>query len=264
MPALHLVDAFASQPFRGNPAAVCLLDGPADEKWMQSVAFELGYSETAYVYPRQDGYSLRWFTPAIEVPLCGHATLASAHVLWSLGHTEAALRFHTHSGVLTCTRRGEDIWLDFPRKTLSSARASTALLEALGAVAYDVQRSEAQLLIELADEAAVRALEPDFSALRRAAAADDLRGMMVTARASDAAFDFVSRYFAPGAGIDEDPVTGSAHCALTPYWAEKLGKPAMRALQVSKRSGVVQVELAGERVHLGGQAVTTLRGDLLL
>lgn len=188
MPALHLVDAFANQPFRGNPAAVCLLDGPAEQAWMQSVAFELGYSETAYVYPRDEGFSLRWFTPAIEMPICGHATLASAHVLWSVGCAEEALRFHTLSGVLTCTRRGDDIWLDFPRAALAAGTASAPLMAALGADAREVQSAGPQLLIELSDEQTVRELEPDHAALRRIAKAEGLRGVIVTARSSDPAF----------------------------------------------------------------------------
>jgi PhzF family phenazine biosynthesis protein len=257
------VDAFADRPFAGNPAAVCVLDRPREAGWMQHVALEMNLSETAFLERRGDGYSLRWFTPACEVDLCGHATLASAHVLWQDGHLppDAEARFHTRSGVLTARRDGDWIWLDFPSLPPTPAPQPPAgLAGALGAAPVFVGNSRFDLLVEVGSEAAVRALRPDPRALRTLGA----RGVIVTARGEADGFDFVSRFFAPGAGVDEDPVTGSAHCVLTPYWAAKLGKAEMTAYQASARGGVVRVRLAGGRVHLGGRAVTVLRGELLL
>ncbi len=260
------VDAFTDRPFAGNPAAVCVLPGPAGEGWMQAVAREMNLAETAFLHPRPegDGFALRWFTPTVEVDLCGHATLASARVLWDEGHLrpDERARFHTRSGVLTAERRGEWIELDFPAEPPDAAAPPAGLIEALGLAAADarsVGRNRFDYLVEVGSEEAVRALRPDFTALR----AIPTRGVIVTAPSAAPAFDFVSRFFAPGAGIDEDPVTGSAHCCLGPFWAERLGKDRLIAYQASARGGTVRVRLAGDRVILGGQAVTTLRGELL-
>lgn len=262
MVLLHLVDAFSDRPFMGNPAAVCLLDAPRPEAWMQQLAGELGYSETAYVARTEGGLSLRWFTPTVEVALCGHATLASAHVLWSVGRAQGPISFQTKSGVLTCERKGKLIQLDMPRSELTEVPPPVGFLTALGNVRpLSLQRAHNdQLLVELADEDAVRKLSPDFRTLAQV----KVRGVIVTARAKNPEFDFVSRYFAPASGVDEDPVTGSAHCALTPFWAERLGKPSMRAQQLSKRGGVLEVELLPERVKVGGRATTIFTGALAL
>ena len=251
------IDAFTSQAFRGNPAAVCLLDGERDAQWMQDVAAEMNLSETAFLLRRDDGdYSLRWFTPAVEVALCGHATLASAHALYE-EHGLTSLRFQTKSGVLTAERTGNSIELDFPAIYEQRSEAPEGLLESLGVASpVYVGRNKFDYLVEVASEDEVRALDPDHARLRRI----PVRGVIVTSRSAE--YDFVSRFFAPGSGIDEDPVTGSAHCCLTPYWSAKLGKDAMTAFQASKRGGVVRVRLTGDRVKLGGEAVTVLRGEL--
>lgn len=259
---IFTIDAFAEQPFQGNPAAVCFLPEARDDAFMQAVAREMNLSETAFLVARDDGYSLRWFTPAVEIDLCGHATLASAHALWQSGRlpaTETA-RFHTRSGELLANRRDDHIELDFPATAPAPCAAPNGLESALGARACWLGKSRFDYLVELDSEAAVRDLDPDFAGLRRLG----VRGVMVTARAQGQEFDFVSRYFAPGSGIDEDPVTGSAHCALAPFWSERLGKTRMTAYQASARGGVVGVRLAGERVYLTGRAVTILRGHLEL
>ena len=255
------VDAFTAEPFAGNPAAVCVLPGEREAGWMQKVAMEMNLAETAFLVRQEDGYGLRWFTPAAEVDLCGHATLASAHVLWESGQlpTGETARFHTRSGLLTAEKRADWIWLDFPATPAEPIEVPAELAAALGARPVSVGRSPFDFVVELESEDAVRAVRPDF---RRLAAIPG-RGAVVTSRADDPAFDFVSRYFAPGFGIDEDPVTGSTHCALAPFWSLRLGKTRFRALQVSARGGVLLVELAGDRVRLGGQAITVLRGDLL-
>ncbi|HEX7119375.1 MAG TPA: PhzF family phenazine biosynthesis protein [Longimicrobiales bacterium] len=255
------VDAFADGPYRGNPAAVCVLDAPRDDAWMQDVAREMNLSETAFLVPEADGYRLRWFTPAVEVELCGHATLASAHVLWEEGRLppDATARFFTLSGVLTAARDGDWIVLDFPATPESAADVPDGLATALGAAPRYVGRSRFDLLVELEDEAAVRALEPDLAALRRI----DARGIIVTAPADAAELDFVSRFFAPRVGVDEDPVTGSAHCVLGPFWQRRLGKDRFLAYQASSRGGTIRVAVHGDRVRLGGRAVTVLRGEIL-
>jgi predicted PhzF superfamily epimerase YddE/YHI9 len=258
------VDAFSSQPFAGNPAAVCLLESQRDERWMQQVAREMNLSETAFLVRRADGHELRWFTPTIEVDLCGHATLASAHVLWETGRLAAdrPARFHTKSGILTCLRKGVWIEMDFPANPAVEAAPPAGLVEALGARPRFVGRSRFDWLVEVESEGELRALAPDFGRLRRVEA----RGVIVTSRATDLArdgFDFVSRFFAPRSGIDEDPVTGSAHCCLAPHWRERLGKDAMAGWQASARGGEVRVRVAGDRVLLSGQAVTVLRGELV-
>jgi PhzF family phenazine biosynthesis protein len=256
------VDAFASEAFRGNPAAVCLLDRERDAEWMQNVAMEMNLSETAFLLPRDDGFSLRWFTPAAEVKLCGHATLASAHALWEeqiLGANDTA-RFHTLSGLLTADRKDNLIELDFPATPDTESDAPEGLLEALGitdTVYVGINRFD--YIIEVQSEELVRGLTPDHVRLRSV----PVRGIVVTSRSNEPGVDFVSRFFAPGVGVDEDPVTGSAHCCLTPYWAARLGRNELVGYQASRRGGFVRVRLDGERVKLGGQAVTIFRGELL-
>lgn len=253
---LYQIDAFTSQAFRGNPAAVCLLDGERDADWMQSLAAEMNLSETAFLLPHDDGYSLRWFTPAVEVDLCGHATLASAHALWE-EQGIPSVRFQTRSGVLTATRDQDWIELDFPSTPPRPAWLPAGLLESLGLTSpLYVGKNRFDYVVEVGSEAEVRAVTPDFAQLRKVEA----RGVIVTSAARD--FDFVSRFFGPAVGVDEDPVTGSAHCALTPYWAAKLGKKEMTAWQASRRGGTIRVRLENDRVKLGGQAVTVFRGEL--
>ena len=256
------VDSFADRPFAGNPAGVCLLDREAPEKWMQQVAAEMNVAETAFLVPRADGaYDLRWFTPTVEVDLCGHATLGSAHVLWETGQLEssARARFHTKSGELGAWRENGMIRMDFPAERVVAAEAPAALVTGLGVKPLFSGKNRMDWLIEVADEAAVRAVVPTLPAIASVGG----RGVIVTARASSNGYDFVSRFFAPAAGVDEDPVTGSAHCALAPYWAEKLGKPALTGYQASRRGGTVHCQAAGDRVVLGGTAVTVLRAELL-
>jgi PhzF family phenazine biosynthesis protein len=258
---IYQVDAFADRPFAGNPAAVCILEQPASDAWMQAVALEMNLSETAFLRPRPDGsFDLRWFTPSREVRLCGHATLASAHILWEAGVIPAGAqaRFHTLSGLLTADLRGGWIEMDFPARTQEPAEPLPELAAALGVVPRYLGRNATTYLVEVADEMTVRELRPDFSALARL----PLRAVMVTAQASSPEFDFVSRFFAPGIGINEDPVTGSAHCYLTPFWSARLHKVEMVAYQASPRGGVVRVRDAGERVILCGQAATVLEGAL--
>lgn len=258
---LFQVDAFTDQPFHGNPAAVCLLPKPREAAWMQALAAEMNLSETAFVSPASDGFALRWFTPTVEVALCGHATLAAAHVLWETGRLAASevARFQTQSGTLTAERHGPDIQLNFPATRVEPAEAPPGLPEALGAVPRFVGRSRFDYLLELADAAAVRSLHPDHARLARL----PVRGVIVTARSDQPEFDFVSRFFAPGSGVAEDPVTGSAHCALGPYWESKLGRCEFTAYQASARGGVVKVQMTDDRVLLAGRAVTVLRGEWL-
>lgn len=255
------VDAFTSEPFAGNQAGVCVLPEARGEAWMKNVAREMNLAETAFLVRRPDGYDLRWFTPVAEVDLCGHATLASAHVLWEtgvLGPDETA-RFHTRSGLLTAIRKGDWIELDFPATPDEPVEAPPGLVEALGAPARYVGKTPFDYLVELDSEATVRALKPDLPALAKLGT----RGVVVTSRSADPKFDFVSRYFAPAFGIDEDPVTGSTHCALVPFWAKRLGKTTFLARQLSARGGILKLELRGDRVGIGGQAVTVIRGELL-
>ena len=258
---LHVVDAFTDTPFRGNPAAVCCLDGPADEQWMRDVAREMNLSETAFTHPIEGGFSLRWLTPRVEVKLCGHATLATAHVLWHTGAAapDAAIRFHTRSGWITCRRDGNWIEMDFPAVACTPCEPPSGLAAALRCPLVACGSNGMDYLVELADERSVRAVAADHTLLRTL----PVRGVIVTAASDDSRFDFVSRFFAPGAGIDEDPVTGSAHCALGPYWQAKHGKDDFMALQASERTGVVGVGVRGDRVLLRGQAVLVSRVELL-
>jgi PhzF family phenazine biosynthesis protein len=256
------VDAFTDRPFAGNPAAVCVLSEPRPDQWLRDVAREMNLSETAFLVPQDAGYHLRWLTPAVEVDLCGHATVASAHVLWEDGHlpegTQA--KFYTRSGLLTADRQGDWIELNFPAKIAAPAGPPAELLPALGiAKARFVGKNAFDYLVEIDSADELRALSPDHSALRKV----PVRGVIVTAKPSGGKYDFISRFFAPGSGIDEDPVTGSAHTALGPYWAGRLGKKEFTAYQASARGGVVRVRLEGDRVILGGQAVTVMTADLL-
>ncbi|MHC4236214.1 MAG: PhzF family phenazine biosynthesis protein, partial [Planctomycetota bacterium] len=235
------VDAFTSEPFAGNPAAVCPLDTEAAEAWMQAVAAEMNLSETAFLLRRADNeFSIRWFTPTVEVPLCGHATLASAHVLWEekLASSDQPITFQATQSVLTAEREADWIRLDFPALPVEPATAPAALADALGVQPTSIHRNRlGKYLAELDSEQAVRDLQPDFARMLAAG----VKACIVTARSESAACDFVSRFFAPGLGIDEDPVTGAAHCSLTPYWAKQLGQTEMVGHQVSKRGGVVKV-----------------------
>lgn len=254
------VDAFTDTPFTGNPAAVCILPAPGDDHWMQKVAQEMNLSETAFLYRQADGFHLRWFTPAVEVDLCGHATLASAHILWETGQlppTEQA-RFYTRSGLLTAARQGAWIELDFPSTPEEAATVPPQLTRALGVVPVYVGKNQFDYLIEVDTEETVRAMQPDFTLLRTV----PVRGVIVTSRAASPQYDFVSRFFAPASGVNEDPVTGSAHCCLGPFWSQRLDKTDLVAYQASSRGGIVRVGVRGDRTLLSGQAVTVLRGEL--
>jgi PhzF family phenazine biosynthesis protein len=260
VPIWH-VDAFTDRPFSGNPAAVCLLDNERKLSWMQSVAAEMNLSETAFLRPLADGYELRWFTPTIEVDLCGHATLASAFTIWEAGAAKASepIRFHTRSGVLTASLDGGRILLDFPAAPVEECTAPPGLLDALDVKCRFIGKTTSDMyLLEVNSPTSVRSLRPDFREL----AEIPIHGAIVTARSDDPRFDFISRFFAPSAGIDEDPVTGAAHCCLAPYWGERLHKTVMVGFQASARGGIVHVRLNGDRVILGGQAVLVLNGEL--
>lgn len=258
---IYQVDAFTEKPFAGNPAAVCILPDPRDERWMQDVAREMNLSETAYLVKQADGFNLRWFTPAVEVKLCGHATLASAHILWEEGQLkpQQQARFHTLSGLLTAERKGGWIELDFPAKVEETAAAPPGLATALGVTPKYVGKNEFDYLVEVDSEEIVRGIKPDFMLL----ATIPVRGVIVTAGATTSSYDFVSRFFAPQSGVNEDPVTGSAHTCLGPFWAKRLRKTELVGYQASARGGVVRIRVGKDRVYLGGQAVTVLRGELL-
>jgi PhzF family phenazine biosynthesis protein len=255
------VDAFTDSPFAGNPAAVCLLDEPGDQSWMQHVAQEMNLAETAFLYPQQDGFHLRWFTPTVEVALCGHATLASAHILWEDSHLrpEQQARFYTLSGLLTAERQGAWIILDFPATPASPATPLAELSQALGVRLTFVGQNQFDYLVEVDSEETLRSLKPNLTLLEQV----PVRGVIVTSRSSSPDYDFVSRFFGPRSGVNEDHVTGSAHCTLAPYWGERLGKLEMTAYQASARGGILRVGLRDDRVSIGGQAVTVLRGELV-
>ncbi|MGW0578774.1 PhzF family phenazine biosynthesis protein [Streptomyces sp. NPDC002920] len=267
---IRIVDAFTDRPFAGNPAGVLLLDAFPDDGWLQNVAKEVNHAETAFAHPLPPGgdadWALRWFTPVAEVDMCGHATLATAHVLHTTDAHEGPVRFATRSGVLVATP-AEDGWitLDFPTAPLTPVPLPDGVAEALGteplATAHDTGPHLGDLLVELPDEKSVLALRPDHRAL----GAYSRRGLIATARAENPALghDFVSRCFFPNFGIDEDPVTGSAHTALAPYWSARLGRTTLTGLQASPRSGLVRTELRGDRTLLTGRAVTVIDGDLL-
>lgn len=256
------VDAFTNQPFKGNPAAICIMEEPADETWMQQVALEMNLSETAYLYPEDDAYHLRWFTPGAEVELCGHATVAAAHVLWQDGHVakDAESRFNTRSGLLTARLKDDLISVSFPRESVEPFHDIEGIADALGTEGISWAKNRlGYIVVEVESQAALCEVAPDFSTLK----ALPHHGYCVTAIADDPDIDFVSRFFAPRLGVDEDPVTGSAHCVLGPWWAEKLGKTSLRAYQASERGGDLHVEIGKGTVTLSGQAVTTMRGELL-
>jgi PhzF family phenazine biosynthesis protein len=258
---IFIADAFTEKPFKGNPAGVCVLRVAQDEQWMQNVAMEMNLSETAFLHPEGDGYRLRWFTPRVEVDLCGHGTLASSHVLWETGHlrrTEDA-RFYTRSGLLTARSVGGWIELNFPAEAPVESAAPAELIRALNIQPVYAGQNRFDYLIEIESEQVLREMEPDFGLL----ASVTTRGVMVTCRSVSKEYDFVSRFFAPAVGIDEDPVTGSAHCCLGPYWSGKLGKSGLVAYQASKRGGIVKVRPQGDRVCISGKAVTVLRGELV-
>lgn len=256
------VDAFTERPFGGNPAAVCWLEEAADATWMQSVAAEMNLAETAFVRRLASGYELRWFTPTIEVDLCGHATLASAHALWKAGIIADGepIAFHTRSGVLTCTRNGAWIELDFPATPAVAIEEPVGLATALGAAPTALLKSKFDYVAVFDSAAEVRVLLPDFRKLGEF----PVRGVIATAISDDSRYEFIARFFGPASGIDEDPATGSAYCSLLPYWSAKLGKTEMTAYQASARGGVIRLRLNGDRVILGGQAVTVWEGSLLV
>jgi len=255
------VDTFTNTPFTGNPAAVCLMPEAGNELWMQHVAQEMNLVETAFLHPQQDGFHLRWFTPTVEIALCGHATLASAHVLWEDGHMPKQLqaRFYTTSGLLTAERQGTWIKLDFPAMPALPAAPPAELAQALGVAPSFIGKNQFDYLVEVDSEETLRALKPDMNLLGHVPA----RGVIVTTRSGSRDYDFISRFFAPSAGINEDPATGSSHCTLAPYWGERLGKREMTAYQASPRGGMLRVGVHGERVSISGQAVTVLRAELL-
>lgn len=260
VPLFH-VDAFTDRPFAGNPAAVCILPAWKEDRWLQAVAAEMNLSETAFLIQQPGQFGLRWFTPMVEVDLCGHATLASAHVLWHQGLAQVGeeIRFSTKSGILNATQDGDHIDLDFPLKPETSADPPPGLLDALGVQAKYVGKNQFDYLVELESETDLRNMAPDFKKL----ATVQVRGIIVTSRSADPKFDFVSRFFAPAAGIDEDPVTGSAHCCcLADFWRKRLGKSNFVAYQASARGGVVRVRIQGHRAFLGGRAVIVAKGEL--
>ena len=258
---IYQVDAFTDRPFAGNPAAVCLLSAPASEAWMQRLAGEMNVSETAFLLREAEGYRLRWMTPTVEVDLCGHATLASAHILWETGTVRAGeqVSFTTRSGLLAARRLGAWIELDFPARPPQPVASPTGLAEALGLTPVYVGRNNDDYLVEVAAVGDVQKAEPDQGLLKRL----PVRGVIVTSRTEGGPYDFVSRYFAPAIGLDEDPVTGSAHTCLGPYWADKLNRRELLGYQASARGGVVGVRVEEGRVYLTGQAVTVLRSELL-
>ena len=259
-PLFH-VDAFTERPFAGNPAAVCLLPVWKEDTWLQAVAREMNLSETAFLVKQPDHFDLRWFTPTAEVDLCGHATLASAHILWQQSQTtDGEISFTTRSGILKAVRHGDDIELDFPMMPEETAEPPPGLLPALGASAKYVGKSPFGNLVELESEAALRGIAPDFKRL----ASVPMRGVVVTSTSADPRFDFVSRFFAPAIGVEEDQVTGSAHCCLADFWRKRLGKAEFVAFQASARGGVVRVRVVNDRAFLGGKAVTVAKGELLV
>jgi PhzF family phenazine biosynthesis protein len=259
---LYQVDAFTEQPFQGNPAAVCLLPEPAEKTWMSNLAMEMNLSETAFLVQEGEEFNLRWFTPAVEVELCGHATLASAHILYETGclSPNQKARFQTASGVLTAVKRDDLIELNFPATPPKKVSEPAGLSLALGVVPEYVGKSRYDFLIKVGTEKEVRQAKPDFLALEELG----VRGVMLTSPSESDEFDFISRFFAPGAGIDEDPVTGSAHCCLGPYWGGILGKDQLIAYQASDRGGIIHVRLGEKRIHLSGKAVTIFEADLVI
>ena len=259
---IYQVDAFTIKPFTGNPAAVCLLEQPRDARWMQAVATEMNLSETAFLVSEKDGYNLRWFTPTTEIDLCGHGTLASAHILYEFGFYEEdeKIEFYTLSGTLTASHSRGFIELDMPAMAVQALATPEGLVEALGLEPLHTFISgDDFILAELENETTIREMAPNTKLLKNL----PYDNICVTAKANPGKYDFVSRFFSPRQGIDEDPVTGMAHCALGPWWAEALGKKEFLAFQASPRTGEVHVRLGDQRVFVGGKAITVLRGDLL-
>ncbi|MDD2496759.1 MAG: PhzF family phenazine biosynthesis protein [Desulfitobacteriaceae bacterium] len=256
---IYQVDAFADKPFSGNPAAVCVLEGRRDVNWMQNIAKEMNLSETAFLIPKLDGYELRWFTPTTEVNLCGHATLASAHILWEEGYLDKGriAKFYSKSGLLTARLNGSWIELDFPAAEPQEVQMPTEIIKALNIKPIYWGKS-IYYIFEVDSEQLVRTIEPDFEVLKEVLNC----GVIVTSKSTDSDFDFVSRFFDPVDGIDEDPVTGSAHCVLGPYWSKKLSKTDLIAYQASERGGILKIRVEGDRVIIGGKAITVLRGEL--
>lgn len=249
-----LVDAFTNKPFSGNPAGVCILDSELSDDQMQLIAREINYSETAFVKKRQNGYSLRWFTPKTEVDLCGHATLATAHILYEAGLTDKAevINFETKSGLLTARLIGSQVELNFPQMFVSECESNTIIEKAFDIKPVYVGKNDVLYLVEIDDLNRLVNIDPDFSLLQKCD-----RGEFIITAKSDNSFDFYSRFFAPGVGINEDPVTGSAHCYLGPYWYKKLNKKIMNAFQASERTGILECELiADSRILLRGQVIT--------
>jgi len=257
---IFTVDAFTDKPFSGNPAGVCILSEERDEQWMRGVASEMNLSETAFLKKNVDGYGLRWFTPKVEVDLCGHATLASAHILFENDYLKPGeqARFNTRSGLLTATSKENRIELDFPKQPVTASSPPTGLVESLGVRPKFVGKNALYYVVEVDSEEVVRGLKPDYGRLLSV----PVNGVAVTSKASTAGFDFVSRFFAPAFGVNEDPVTGSSHCGLGPFWQERLHKDELTAYQASARGGVIRVRVASNRVFLSGRAVTILQGEL--
>jgi len=251
---VYQVDAFTDIIFKGNPAGVCILSGPVHEKWMQDISMEMNLSETAFLYRQKDGFNLRWFTPEEEEELCGHATLSSAHILWETGeldHSDEAI-FYTRSGRLTAKKDGEYIVLDFPMEEDTQVATPKLIELSLGVPILYTGKNRMDYIVEVEDEEVVRNLQPDFDIL----AGLEARGLIITSRSTDKRYDFVSRFFSPGSDIHEDPVTGSAHCCLAPFWEKRLGKKKFVAYQSSKRGGLLKVTTSGNRVNIAGKAVT--------
>jgi len=255
------VDAFAEEAFSGNPAAVVFLDGPRDDAWRAAAAREFNLSETAFVEAEGESFRLRWFTPTVEVPLCGHGTLAAAHALWESGRLplDKEARFETKSGPLTARRDGAWIILDLPSQPAAAAKPPKGLLDAIKDTPLWLGENESSFILELDSEETVRAAKPDLRAL----VAITPKALILTAAARRQQYDFVSRCFCPAEGIPEDPVTGSAHCALGPYWAGRLGKPVLSAFQASARGGHLLIRVKDTRVEVGGKALTVWKGSLL-
>lgn len=258
---MYIVDAFTDRPFAGNPAAVCILDEIKEDEWMQNIAREMNLSETAFLYKEHEGYTLRWFTPTVEINLCGHATLASAHILWQTGVEDPnkEIRFFTRSGALTANLRKEGIELNFPSEPDEPCDPPQYLAQALGVKMLYVGKNRFDYIVEVENEERVRSLKPDFTLLDKVGA----RGILVTSRSDNEEYDFVSRCFFPSEGIPEDPVTGSAHCCLAPYWQRKLQKNHFHAAQLSSRGGSLKVTIDRTRILLLGNAVTVLKGSLV-
>ncbi|MEO8665225.1 MAG: PhzF family phenazine biosynthesis protein [Ignavibacteria bacterium] len=262
MEKIFTVDAFTDKKFSGNPAGVCLLNENKDDGWLLNVAAEMNLSETAFVKKIDEGFSLRWFTPKVEVELCGHATLASSHILWQekiLKPDEEAV-FHTeYKGILTAKKNGDEIVLNFPINPPSKSADNPDLEKALGVKPVYLGMTDHHFLVELYSDDEVKKVDPDFSLLKKL----PKFGTIITAKSNNKNYDFISRFFAPSKGINEDPVTGSAHCVLAPFWSERLGKRSMKAFQASERGGSMTVTIEGDRVLLSGKAITILKGELV-